>query len=210
MAANKSWSFAEICSSDEKLMGHGQTKNLPWDDDKYLNPFLEDDAVLYSFDDDDEDDSFSVDPTEPALSQFEHLKVDEGCSSMHTSECDSSTLENGCQNGAKVINYDHHNGTDGENQFDMLIADDVTDISNGALALKRTTDDKRSASYSRSSPDDIERTNKSYFSSYSSFGIHRDMISDKVLSRDCNYIDLIGKLSCECSFTKDIILWLCR
>ncbi|KAL6548558.1 Protein arginine N-methyltransferase 3 [Orobanche gracilis] len=168
VAVNECWSCGMKCMSKEELQKHfhetvifyGST--FPWDDDKYLNPFLQDDSLLYSFGEDDEDeeeDTMSVDKEELAsyMSQFEHIDMhDEGASEISASE-----LVIPCENGRK----------DAVLYFDK-------DIS-AAKPLEGVTVDNTSIP-SGGQTNKIKDINKNYFNSYSSFGIHKDMISDKV------------------------------
>ncbi|KAL6582216.1 Protein arginine N-methyltransferase 3 [Orobanche minor] len=168
VAVNECWSCGMKCMSKEELQNHfheaviffGST--FPWDDDKYLNPFLQDDSLLYSFGEDDEDeegDTMSVDREELAsyMSQFEHIDMHDG----GASEISASEL---------VIPFEY--GTK-----DAVLSFDK-DIS-AAKPLEGVTVDNTSIPVGGQT-NKIKDINKNYFNSYSSFGIHKDMISDKV------------------------------
>lgn len=153
------------CSSKGELQKHLHMadnfdgNNFPWDDDSYLKPFLQDDPLLYSFcenDDDEECDGMSIDTREleSYLSQIEHIDIHDESSS---DRC-ASELIVPCENGAKgVVSSSCKDMTDRENEID--------DIPSTKIVAK-----------------EIKSINKNYFGAYSSFGIHREMISDKVPS----------------------------
>ncbi|GFP93253.1 probable protein arginine n-methyltransferase 3 [Phtheirospermum japonicum] len=175
VAVNICWSCGTICMSKEELQKHFHKavnfdgSSFPWDDDRYLNPFLQDDSLLYSFgeDDDEEGDTMCIDKDEMAsyMSQFEHIDIhDEGRAPM---------LENPCENGEKD---------------DVLLSFDDNDTSAAktleGVTVDNTSRNRRNKTYDAPSlkiaANEIKNINKNYFNSYSSFGIHRDMISDKV------------------------------
>ncbi|CAI9765041.1 unnamed protein product [Fraxinus pennsylvanica] len=144
VAENRCWSCGMTCQSKRDLQNHlhelvnFESSMLQSDDDKYLKPILQDDALLYSFAEDVEDadgDDISTDPKELVnLNQFEQISTDdESCSDRYPCR-----LTNPCENGGKEV----ASASDRANQ--------IRDI------------------------------NKNYFGSYSSFGIHKEMISDKV------------------------------
>ncbi|KAL3829819.1 hypothetical protein ACJIZ3_018621 [Penstemon smallii] len=187
VAADKCWDWGKICCSDKELKNHlleadnFEESIIPWDDDRYLNPFLQDDALLYRFDEDgdfeDEDDAMSFDSKELAmhLSQFERLKIDEeDISSKYTSEHKSS-----CENGEKEVKFSFDKGTNTANPSESLV-NGVSDIADGPSAIETTGNRKGTVSCLKIAADEIKNRNKNYFGAYSSFGIHRDMISDKV------------------------------
>ncbi|KAL3613631.1 Protein arginine N-methyltransferase 3 [Castilleja foliolosa] len=176
VSINKCWSCGMICESKEELQKHFHKavnfdgSSFPWDDDRYLNPFLQDDSLLYSFGEDDEDegDTMCVDKEEMAsyLSEIENIDI-------HDEER-APELVSPCENG--------------END-DVLLSFDGKDTS-AATPLEGVTVDNtkrnRRNTISDAPPslmiaaNEIKKVNKNYFNSYSSFGIHRDMISDKV------------------------------
>ncbi|KAL8555242.1 hypothetical protein ACS0TY_003159 [Phlomoides rotata] len=178
VALNKCWSFGMICMSKEELQKplheavNLNGSSFPWDDDKYLKPFLQDDSLLYSFYEDDEDeegDTMIVDKKEleSYLSPFEHIDIhDEDASELMVPENEGKDV---------VMSSDKDMTT--AKPLDSLSVNDpsvsISSYSNG----KKEMDTIRSTMIVAK---EINNINKSYFSSYSSFGIHRDMISDKV------------------------------
>lgn len=131
----------------------------------YLKPYMENDHLLFSFDedvDDDEDmvenlDTMSIDDKmdlETYASNFELLK------SCKENEVASVSENNGASssNGAAVKSCNAEKGG----------------------AYDKVSNDKKSITFSVNVDRDIMIVNKDYFGSYSSFGIHKEMISDKV------------------------------
>ncbi|KAL0429454.1 UNVERIFIED_CONTAM: putative protein arginine N-methyltransferase 3 [Sesamum radiatum] len=183
MASNKCWSCGKKCDSKEELQNHlheerpSEGSILPWDDEKYLNPFLQDDALLYSFDEDDEyedEDAVPVDSEELAihLSQFEHINIDdEGTSDRYASE-----LMQPSANGAKEVQFTVNEITNHVKSSGRLVENGVSTVTNGISSFRNT----ETIGSSKIAANEITNINKKYFGSYSSFGIHRDMISDKV------------------------------
>ena len=51
MAENKCWSWEAL----RKCHPEAKDVNFPWDEEKYLKPFLQEDSLLYSFADDEEE-----------------------------------------------------------------------------------------------------------------------------------------------------------
>lgn len=187
MAVNKCWSCGIICTSKEELQKHLHEavnfdgNSFPWDDDRYLNPFLQDDSLLYSFCEDDEDeegDSMFVDTRELAsyMSQFELIDIhDEGASDRCASE-----LIVPCENKGKdvVLSFDKDMNT--EKSLESPIVNDTNNVAGGILSYRNRENGMYTVPSTKIAAYDIKNINKNYFGSYSSFGIHREMISDKV------------------------------
>ncbi|EYU42922.1 hypothetical protein MIMGU_mgv1a002861mg [Erythranthe guttata] len=173
VAVNKCWSCGVKCSSNEDMQKHLHAavnfdgSSFPWDDDRYLHPFLQDDSLLYSFDEDEEEendeaDAMSVDTKELAsyLSQFERIDIhDEGASS------------NGFRNGGKDADLSSNKDTNTANTSKTPIDVDARVHSENGVCKSSSL---------KIAANEIKDINKNYFGAYSSFGIHRDMISDKV------------------------------
>lgn len=160
VAEDKSWSF------DQSNKVNPKETELAWDDDKYLKPFLPDDPLLYSFSGDEEDDndySDSVDK-EQVLREFGNIDgiclEEDNCGQNPASS--SGKLE---ENDREEVSFaSNGRGTNG-----------IFESPNGKQALKDSKVSSTNLAYK-----DIKKANQSYFDSYSSFGIHREMISDKV------------------------------
>ncbi|KAI3715648.1 hypothetical protein L6452_22634 [Arctium lappa] len=174
VARNQCWSCGSICQSRQELQHHlhessgFESNNLPWDNDMYLKPYMEDDHLLYSFGEDEEiDDDDGIRLADEDLIRnidgLEKICIDDTTDSetYAVNEVVSSSENNGASvsDGAKVNSKDAKNGG----------------------AHDRVSKDKKS-NRSSVNPGDSEIiiVNKNYFGSYGSFGIHREMISDKV------------------------------
>ncbi|CAN7010634.1 unnamed protein product [Brassica rapa subsp. trilocularis] len=122
--------------------------NFPWDDEKYLKPFWQEDSLLYSFADDEEED-----------------EEEEGLDR-------EGLIEDLQKLGDLSID-------------DVSINKDVTLISNkqscvDGLVVVNGKDEEARVCDGRLAGRNIRKVNENYFGSYSSFGIHKEMISDKV------------------------------
>lgn len=144
--------------SKQDLLNHShevdmaKNKILPWDDDKYLRPVMQEDPLLYSFGDDD------IDEDEPSNNDKDAIAQ---CTSDMRIPCDieaavASTLES---------DFDH------EVPFEEYKVNGLVHTDEGISS---------NISSAKFAADKIQNVNKNYFGSYSSFGIHREMISDKV------------------------------
>ncbi|GER46302.1 protein arginine n-methyltransferase [Striga asiatica] len=175
VAVNKCWSCGTICTSKEDLQKHLHESanfdgNILWDDDKYLNPFLQDDSLLYSFDEDEEDEEDALpldrEELESYISQIEPIDMrDEG-----TSDISASELVIPCENGGNVT----------AKPLEGLIVDKGCTTAEASLPCRNRKNETNVKSSIKIASDQIKNINKNYFNSYSSFGIHREMISDKV------------------------------
>ncbi|KAI3803225.1 hypothetical protein L1987_31374 [Smallanthus sonchifolius] len=161
VANNQCWSCGSTCESRQQLQDHLHeasgfgSSNLPWDNDMYLKPYMEEDNLLYSFDEEVDDYDYDDDDKVRNIDGLEKISID-----------DKTDLESYASN-FKLL----------ESRKESVMKE-VTSISaiNG-----ESSDDKRSNSSSLKAVDhDIMIVNKDYFGSYSSFGIHKEMISDKV------------------------------
>ncbi|KAI3448769.1 hypothetical protein Pfo_005434 [Paulownia fortunei] len=187
VAVNKCWSCGMICMSKEELQKHLHEavdfdgSSFPWDDDKYLNPFLQDDSLLYSFGEDDEDeegDTMFVDTKEleSYMSQFEHIDIhDEGASDICASE-----LVIPCENGGNDVLLSSDKDMNAAKPLESLIVNDTSNIAGGILPYRNRKSEMYTVPSTKIAANAIKNINKNYFGSYSSFGIHREMISDKV------------------------------
>lgn len=152
MAQNRCWSLQDHLNESS---GFGNN-NLPWDNDMYLKPFMEDDSLLYSFDEEYEgDDDMNLD-------NFEKMSID-----------DETDLETYATN------------------FELLKSckeNSVEEVASSSANNGASSDVKKAKSFSVNGVDrEIMIVNKDYFGSYSSFGIHKEMISDKVEVTSFNY-----------------------
>ncbi|KAJ4841081.1 hypothetical protein Tsubulata_048258 [Turnera subulata] len=162
VAEDKSWSFEHACNSGQK------DSKMLWDDDKYLKPFLSDDPLLYSFGEDEEgddgDDYSALVEKEDVLMDLENIEGI-GFDEDNVGQNHASTSSKLGENGTKEV-PSTSNGT---------VASQVVEPPNGKLA-----DKDMKGSTLMLPRKEIKKANENYFGAYSSFGIHREMISDKV------------------------------
>ncbi|CAN6810320.1 unnamed protein product [Brassica oleracea] len=123
--------------------------NFPWDDEKYLKPFWQEDSLLYSFADDEEE---------------EEEEEEEGLDR-------EGLMEDLQKLGDLSID-------------DVSVNKDVTLISNkqscvDGLVVVNGKDEEARVCDERLAGRNVRKVNENYFGSYSSFGIHKEMISDK-------------------------------
>lgn len=183
VAENRCWSCGLACQSHQDIQNHvHETVKLKdikplWDDDKYLKPFMQDDPLLYSFNEDEEgeDNHMTLDDQEELMRDLRN--IDEMCIE------DTDTLEKYAhgygENGAKEVasTCSSHENVGNSSKMEMVNGDSEERVG--------SSDGKPSDKHSKVSlmnlvDNDIKKANANYFGAYSSFGIHREMISDKV------------------------------
>ena len=174
VAESRCWSCGLACQSKHDLQNHlhdvtdfNVIKPL-WDDDKYLKPFMQDDSLLYNF------------------GEFEEGEDEE-----------TSTMDEDLVRDLKDAIYG-----DNQDAVKKLAVNDDAYVSDNHSSLASSSDkelvngkDSRGCVSSiDKNPEEgslignppnhiathIRKVNESYFGSYSSFGIHREMLSDKV------------------------------
>lgn len=169
------------CSSKAELQKHLHKavsfdgNRFPWDDDRYLNPFLQDDSLLYSFGEDDVDEECDnmytdINEMESYLSQFERIDINDESASELIVPCD---------NGGK------DNKSSSSEDTKSLMVDDANNAAGGILSNVNGKNKTDSYPSTKIGAKEMTNVNKSYFGSYSSFGIHKEMISDKVTPSLC-------------------------
>lgn len=149
---------------------------FPWDDDRYLNPFLQDDSLLYRFGEDDVDeecDNMYADKKEMEsyLSQFEHIDI---------SDESAPELIDPYDNGGRNIKPSPSEDTTPAKPFESLTMDDTKNAAGSILSDVNGKNKMDSYPSTKFGAKEMTNVNKNYFGSYSSFGIHKEMISDKV------------------------------
>ncbi|XP_057976335.1 probable protein arginine N-methyltransferase 3 [Malania oleifera] len=184
---NKCWSCGFSCQSNQDLQNHlHETVNfvgnvLPWENDKYLRPFVKDDPLLYSFDEDEEEEiedkySMSADVDEPRkdVGSLEEICVDDK-KDVKVLACD---IGNSNENGRQEVASDSICYAKGAIPLEDMT---INDANEHLGSCDRKPNDKIiEVSFSDVVAKGIKKVNENYFGSYSSFGIHREMISDKV------------------------------
>lgn len=176
VAESRCWSCGLTCQSNRDLQNHlhdvidfNDIKPL-WDDDRYLKPFMQDDSLLYSFaeDEEGEDEQISLidEDLMRDLKNTEEIYGD-GQNSVENAvvnddACDvSSRKETASVSDKELIN--------GKGSRGCVSSIDKDPEEGYLMANSRNHIAKH-----------IKKANESYFGSYSSFGIHREMLSDKV------------------------------
>uniref|UniRef100_A0A0D9X216 Probable protein arginine N-methyltransferase 3 n=1 Tax=Leersia perrieri TaxID=77586 RepID=A0A0D9X216_9ORYZ len=169
VAENKCWSCGQVFSSNSELCGHLHASEIPqpegkvpWGDDLYLKPFMEDDSLLHSlsiFDDDDEEESCG-------------MPVERG-------ECSTGngTLAETCESNLKSIIDDD---SDVVGKFEKACTVESKDGECSGSLAQDPSDKQLKIARASAAARGIKSVDDSYFGSYSSFGIHREMLGDKV------------------------------
>ncbi|CAJ2638768.1 unnamed protein product [Trifolium pratense] len=173
VAESRCWSCGLDCQSKHDLQNHlhdvtdfNSIKPL-WDDDRYLKPFMQDDSLLYNF------------------GEFEEGEDEQ-----------SSVMDEDLVRDLKNAIYG-----DDQDAVKKLVVNEAASVSDDHSSLPSSSDkelvngkDSRGCITSiDKDPEEgsltgnpqnhivthIRKVNESYFGSYSSFGIHREMLSDK-------------------------------
>ncbi|KAF8022184.1 hypothetical protein BT93_G2359 [Corymbia citriodora subsp. variegata] len=196
VAKNRCWSCGLECISNQELLNHSHEANSLEDikihiaDDEYLNPFLQEDPLLYSFDEDEvgEDDSSVLVDKEELVKELRELGIplnlpvdmaalsseptkEAGCrdvASTSNSETETASSMNSCNPLSGAACLQKETGSDLNLRAQVRSSDAIYENGKGGNCLKRRT------------ANHVRTVNENYFGAYSSFGIHREMISDKV------------------------------
>ncbi|MBA0746317.1 hypothetical protein Gogos_008850, partial [Gossypium gossypioides] len=183
VADNRCWSCGGRCQSKQDLQSHlhpsVNTKDvkLLLDDEKYLNPFMQEDSLLYSFDggEEDEDECNTSFEKEEIVKDFGSVCIDDDDTAEET-ELNAETY-----NKDKKTVMVCPNGHLSLASSSKRMTENGLDYGESARSVESDLKDKQSRVYIADViGKDIKKVNDSYFGSYSSFGIHRDMISDKI------------------------------
>lgn len=165
VAENKSWSWGIVLETVDF-----KDVKFPWDEEKYLKPFWQEDSLLYSFADDEDEEDELLDREEliEDLKKLGDLSIDdEAVGESSVSNNDKCSLS-----GSKdVTQLSNCNG------LKQSCADDLTVNGKDAetdVGVPRVCDGRLVGR-------NIRKANENYFGSYSSFGIHKEMLSDKVM-----------------------------
>ncbi|KAM3364396.1 hypothetical protein ACQJBY_014625 [Aegilops geniculata] len=152
VAENKCWSCAEISQLEGKV---------PWAEDSYLKPFMEDDSLLHSlsiFDDED----------------------DEDCGMpVETGECLAGNGRSGELQG-NGLNTIIDDCSDISARFEKAVTTESNGGDNNGSLSEEQTDRQLKITRANVTAKEIKKVDDNYFGSYSSFGIHREMLGDKV------------------------------
>lgn len=182
-AETAGWSVEAILELQKSLVDTKQKGpvSFEWREDKFLTPFLENDPLLYSFDDDEEDDNDVEEfhAADKTMALQELLEGTGGISSSPSSSAKSNELADltkvfqslgeGIRDElANPVNVAAHSD-DGGLKF-----------SNGASQPRKRDKKDLKVTFAEVAKRELRNVNKDYFGSYSAFGIHREMLSDKV------------------------------
>ncbi|KNA14359.1 hypothetical protein SOVF_107540 [Spinacia oleracea] len=191
VAQNSCWSCGHQCKSNQELLNHlhetkvSQEMKLLWDDDRYLQPFMEGDSLLYSFD---QDEDFEEDDCMQSVDEEELSRIVGEAKKLSSILGDVQKI---CSDDEVMVDADASSPTDSNREVTKVmpstsigsssreavvngvdVGRDLSDAMKKNLSLR--------ASFGRVAASEIKKVNESYFGSYSSFGIHREMLSDKV------------------------------
>ncbi|XP_021752615.1 probable protein arginine N-methyltransferase 3 [Chenopodium quinoa] len=186
VAQNTCWSCGHQCKSNQELLNHLHgTKfselKLLWDDDKYLQPFMEGDSLLYSFD---QDEDFE-DECMPPVDEEELSRIVGEAKELSRLLGDVQKV---CSDDEMMLDADSSSPIDLNKKVTKVMPSiSIASSSREAMVngVERDLSDKMQknlslrASFGRVAASEIKKVNESYFGSYSSFGIHREMLSDK-------------------------------
>ncbi|XP_042481349.1 probable protein arginine N-methyltransferase 3 [Macadamia integrifolia] len=185
VAANICWSCGATCQSNKDLQNHLhepvnlKDSKLLWEDDKYLRPHMQEDSLLHSFAEDEDDEDVQTTPIDREelmkdigeVLDLEKICIDdENASNMVPSRPDTVEgvrKEASCATSG-FFNVNHTWVNDIEAREDSGLA-------NGKQKIRHLR-----GSLVNTAAKEIRKVNENYFGSYGSFSIHREMISDKV------------------------------
>ncbi|PRQ55609.1 putative methyltransferase transcription factor C2H2 family [Rosa chinensis] len=186
VADNRCWSCGLSCQSNKDLQSHlHETVNLKdikpmWNSDEYLKPFLQDDSVLFSFGEDEEgDDDYTVavdkDELMSDLRHFEEICIDH---QIHVEKI-AGDSDNSCESGKRVVDSSSNGYLNTASSSGNVTANGVNSVEHVVSADRKTKGKSIKAYIPNHVSKDMKNINDNYFASYSSYGIHREMLSDK-------------------------------
>ena len=185
VAENKCWSCGQAFSSNTELCSHLHAPEnyliegkVPWGDDVYLKPFMEDDSLLHSLSMDDDDE-------------------DEECgTSMERGKCSAGNEVLAESLGNKLSTLPEGNGSDISARFEQECTIGSTQGEDKESVAHETNDSQLKVARASVNAKAIKTVDDNYFGSYSSFGIHREMLGDKVGEFS---LDMWSMCSCQIS-----------
>ncbi|XP_078438497.1 protein arginine methyltransferase 3 [Wolffia australiana] len=160
VSKNRSWSW---------------DSSMEWNDDIYLKPFMPDDALLESlfFDDNEEEISNIVDKQD----LMRELMCGESISRIDNID-EAMGFLSFDDDPVNVDEVKVDQATSGNGFTDSRVQE--TEIQGEGKSQISFKEKRSGVHFSNASARNIKTVNEDYFGSYSSFGIHREMISDKV------------------------------
>ncbi|XP_066393949.1 probable protein arginine N-methyltransferase 3 [Miscanthus floridulus] len=170
VAEKKCWSCGQTFSSNTELCSHLHAVasyliegKVPWEDHVYLKPFMEDDSLLHSLSIDEDDDE------------------DEDCGmSMERGQCSAGNGVLAEPLGNTLSTISERNGSDISPQFHEECTIGSTQGEDRESLAHEMNDSHLKVARASVNAKAIKTVDDNYFGSYSSFGIHREMLGDKV------------------------------
>lgn len=144
---------------------------------------MQEDELLYSFGDGEEgeqdfDTSFDREELMRDLGNFQGICIDDET----TKEKSASNTCTADEKGKEEVGSTFNGLLNMASSSQKMIVDSMDSREHIGAFDKKPKDKDLRVSLVNLSAKDIKRVNEDYFGSYSSFGIHREMISDKVLN----------------------------
>ncbi|XP_058078832.1 probable protein arginine N-methyltransferase 3 [Magnolia sinica] len=200
VAANKCWNCGSTFQSNKDLQNHlhaafnfGKDGKLPWQDDMYLKPFMPEDALLHSFGDDEdgEDDYTTSVDREELLRELANSKdLGEICiDDEDILDTVPSELVAPNKNRSKEASCVMNGSLNLTHSLEKVAMNRMASGEDLGSPSQKQKDKNLRVSFANVAAKEIKNVNESYFGAYGSFGIHKEMISDKV--RTDTYRDAI-------------------
>ncbi|TVU10780.1 hypothetical protein EJB05_44327 [Eragrostis curvula] len=167
VAENRCWSCGQSFSCNSELCSHLHPAEkyqiegkVPWEEDVYLKPFMEDDSLLHSLSIDDDD--------------------EEDCGTSIGGQCSTGNggFAEPCKN--KLSATPEGNGSDISARFEQVCAIGGAEAGSSGTLAQEQNDTQLKVARASVNAKAIKSVDDNYFGSYSSFGIHREMLGDKI------------------------------
>ncbi|PKU87939.1 probable protein arginine N-methyltransferase 3 [Dendrobium catenatum] len=151
---------------------------FPWDEESYLKPFIIDDALLHSFANDEDEDDFDPPVTEEYI--LSELMNDGHIAQVYHSSQGILDAEN--PQTSACLDIRKHVAAEEKvaNFFEKSKSNGICGGSFNGESHQKQKDCQLKVSFANVVAREIRNVNDNYFGSYASFGIHKEMISDKV------------------------------
>ncbi|KMZ71585.1 protein arginine methyltransferase 3 [Zostera marina] len=186
VSKNKCWDCSADFETRNDLLQHLHVAlNLKkggefvWMNDLYLKPFMRDDALLQSFDDDGFDDDNEVNaPVEQEELAGTMTNIDFSDCVGKWNDTKANSSYSNCSNGEgsrKVVCL-----VNGVPNLNGDLMEDKIDIEKNCIEPNHVFETKQMLAMANASAKQLKDVNDSYFGAYGTYGIHREMIGDKV------------------------------
>ena len=187
---------------DTKQKGVDSKIAPAWKDDKYLSPFLEDDPLLYGFDDegdDNESEELDVADRNTALQELlQDVKNPSSTDGKEASDYDIADLTKVFLDGIREelaspidvpiphLDTSSSSASSLQEHKSIVAGDNVNTVNRPSPGSEKVVPKKDrkdlKVTFAEVAKRELRNVNNDYFGSYSAFGIHREMLSDKVLT----------------------------